>query len=85
MTNTLRYITLLVGLATILGAVFAVLKAMWNIRGAWDQTNYMLAALIERNKEDHQRLEERDNSLDRRIERHEEWHRQQQDYRIGRW
>jgi hypothetical protein len=62
------------------GLVF-VLRALWNIRGSWDDTNAKLQLLVERvaamvvlKDADHARLDKRSEEIAGRLERHLEWH-----------
>lgn len=77
----MHYATILGALAIVLGGVVFCVRALWNIRGAWDQTNAELrilisrvADIVERKDQDHARMEEGTAEVSRRLERHLEWH-----------
>ena len=85
MTPGERFITLIVtilsGVALLTGGLVFTIKLLWNIRGSWDKTNAELHELVgdvrdlvDQKEREHQRLELRDDRLEARVERHEQWH-----------
>lgn len=85
MTPAERFVTLIVtilsGMAVLSGGLVLTIKLLWNIRGEWDRTNAELHELVgdvrdlvDRKESDHRRLESRDDRIEARVERHEQWH-----------
>lgn len=85
MTPGERFLTLIVatlsGIAIIMGGFIFVIKLLWSIRGGWDRTNAELHELVGdvrdlviAKERDHARLEMKNDRLESRIERHEDWH-----------
>ncbi len=74
-------VTILTGVGIITTGVVWVLRMLWNIRGSWDATNAKLERLVDKvgdlvagKREDHERLDKRDDRIEARMERHEQWH-----------
>jgi hypothetical protein len=80
-TATGHFLVTTAGIITAIAGIIAILRTLWNIRGSWDATNTQLKLLVSEVKHitvDQARadaiLREKDNILERRIERHEQWH-----------
>jgi len=73
-TGADRFIALLVtvitGTGIIMTGVVWTARMLWNVRGSWDTTNTELKRLVDRVGD----MRDRDEQLDRRLERHLEWH-----------
>lgn len=85
MSPTDRFVTLIVailaGMSVLCGGLVFSIKLLWNIRGSWDSTNAELHELVkdvrdlvEDKEREHKRLELRDDRIEARVERHEQWH-----------
>lgn len=80
--------TIIVALGIIMAGGVRIFKVLWDIRGAWDKTNNALhetngelthlvedvRELVGNKERDHARIDKRQDRLEARIERHEEWH-----------
>lgn len=80
-TATGHFFVTIAGIITAIAGIIAILRTLWNIRGSWDATNTQLKLLVAEVKHitvDQARadaiLREKDDILERRIERHEQWH-----------
>jgi hypothetical protein len=63
-------VTILTGVTIIAGGITVVLRVLWNIRGSWDATNNDLKRLVDKMEN----MSQRDDRLDRAVERHLDWH-----------
>lgn len=72
---------ILTSTAIIMGGIIAIGKLLWNLSAKWTRTSDQLEKLGDEIKElvilkerDHARIEQDNESLRQRLERHEQWH-----------
>lgn len=66
-------VTILTGFSIVFTGMGMVVRALWRIRGSWDETNGKLGTLVDRVTT----LAERSDRTEDRLERHLEWHERQ--------
>lgn len=85
MSSADRFFTLLAAVVAVgsgLGGTLVwVARKLWDVKGAWDQTNADLrglmasvAELVTRKDRDHERIGDRIDRVEGRQDRHEAWH-----------
>lgn len=85
MTGAERFAALLAAIIAAGGGIGGGLglaaRGLWRIKGAWDATNGELRglardvrALVAANERDHRRLDDRDDRIEARLDRHEQRH-----------